>query len=187
MGLRAHIKRLLSDDRGSLSMEFMIWVPLLVLWTLFSIGMFKAWDSRNDSAKMAYSLSDLLSRQTEVDAALLQQTLALTDRLAPGRGGLTSMRVSSIRYEGVDASGNDEFTVIWSCGFRGPTPLTDALVPVDLIPTMQPLDSILMTEFYTPYVPLNSLVDLSSYEWGNVLVTRPRLVREIGLDAGGCV
>ena len=186
MRTRAAIGRFWSDQQGSLTLEFMTWLTFLVIWMIFSVAIFLAWDSRNDAAKMSYTLTDLLSRQTEIDATLLRQTLALTDRLAPGRGGLNSMRVTSIRYDGKDGGGADQFSVLWSCGYRGHQPLDDTQVPRHLIPAMQPLDSILLTEFYTPFSPISSLVEIDNYEWANVAVIRPRLVREIGLAPGGC-
>lgn len=182
--------RFCAETRGSLSMEFVLWVPLLSFWMVFTVGVFMSWDSRNDAAKTAYAVSDILSRREEVDAALLAQIHRLADQLAQPVGGRSDLRVTSVIYVDPDGPNGQpgEFQVLWSCAYGTQPPLTTETLPWGRIPpSMAPLDTVLLTELDVPFAPITNLVQLESLVWQNAIVTRPRLTREIALKNNACV
>lgn len=183
------------DDSGSSTIEFLIWLPLLSFWLVFSSALFIAWDNRSNVAKAAYTVSDLVSRREEVSTGFLTQIEDLNDRLVARVADESSakVRVSSIMFgNGEYVNGdyvNGELFVTWSCGANGLLGLEKEDIPVDLIPQMSPLDTIILTETYVPYTPIpvpfsSTFGGLEALEWANALITRPRIVREITFKEG---
>ena len=185
-GSQSRVERFLNDQQGSATMEFVIWLPLLTLWLVFSTAIFIAYDSRNAAGKAAYAVSDILSRMNTVDAPTLEQITALNRRLVSGAPEGERMRVTSIRRTLQLLPDDPAYEVRWSCGYGGLDPLVPLNLPEELMPTMQPYDTIILTEFYVPFVPISTWGGVRAFDWSHVLVTRPRFTIELGSPSGGC-
>ena len=168
----------LTNEDGGAVLEFVIWLPALTLWLLFSVSTFIAWDSRSNAAKTAYAVSDLISRLTSVDSAALSQVMAVNNRLTQGPDGGNRFRVSSITY----VSEDEGYQVQWSCATSGDNAMSDKFIPLEIMPTMAPFESVILTEFYVPFTPITTWAGLDPLDWSHVIISRPRVGADIPLD-----
>ena len=87
----------LKDESGTLTVEFILWIPLLALWFMFSGTLFDGYMSRNQTAKVATTLTDIVARQTEVSDSFIAELNALKNELltrADGTGAIVKSGVS---------------------------------------------------------------------------------------------
>ncbi len=194
MRLRSAFPRLcrfLKDDTGSATMEFVIWLPWLCLWLIFSSAAFIAWDARSSAAKAAYTIADIFSRFDPVQSAALEQLVDLHDRLVVSATGINKVRFSSIeRLPPVDPSDPTEepaYTVLWSCAYGFDNAMSDAYVPTELIPVMASNENLLIAEFVVPFVPISAWGGLKPFDWSHVQLLRPRIGTTLNLPSSeGC-
>jgi hypothetical protein len=179
------LSRPLRDESGTLTIEFLIWLPLLCFWLVASVAFFQAYNSRNDSQNTAHVLSDSMSRQVEVTDGFLDDLYALQARLLPRAPEGTHLRVSSIQYLQID----DQYRVLWSRALGGGEPLPREEVTGAMLPMMADRDTVLLTELDVPFHPFTGWFGLYSRTWTFRLVSRPRFVSAVPLldsdeDAG---
>ena len=99
------------DERGSISVEgIVMMVPLLLLF-LASFVYFQAFRLSSMNEKAAYTVADMLSRQTDpVNTAYLNGLQQLYGFLLRDQGEAPRMRISVVRYDG---NGRD-YDLVWS-------------------------------------------------------------------------
>lgn len=158
-----------------MTVEFVIVVPLLMLWF---VGSFVFWDgfrSRSHAAKAAYTVSDIMSRYSQtVTNTDLDNLFALETKLLPRAAGAVTLRITSICYR-EDAFGNNgEYSIHWSRSMGGGTPMTTAGIPLNIMPVMASGDTVLLTETWVPWRPLVDWVGITNQVWRTNLVSRPR-------------
>lgn len=168
------------DETGAMSVEYVIWVPLLMFWLVASVAAFGAFNARNAAANAAYTLADVMSRQAEVDAAFFDDLWALHDGLLPNTSNQKTVRISSIVYD-ADA---DTHSVVWSNATVGVTPLVDGRIPTGRLPDMADADSVVLIETAVPYVFFTDWLGQSSTVWRHTLAVRPRFVPAVVLTGG---
>lgn len=175
--------RLLRDEGGTLTIEFLLWLPVLAFWLVASVAFFQAYKSRNEALNTAHALSDIMSRQVEVTDGFLDQLYALQARLLPRAPEGTQLRVSSIQYVRDD----DQYRVLWSRALGGGDPLPEAEVTGPMLPLMADRDTVLLTELEVPFQPFTGWAGIGSRIWTFHLVSRPRFVSAVPLlgDEGG--
>jgi len=174
------VGRWLADERGTLTMEFLLWLPLLAFWLVASVAFFQAYKSRNDASNTAHALSDIVSRQVEVSDAFFPQLYALQARLLPRAPAGTRLRVSSIEYVAKD----ETYRVLWSRAEGGGEPLPEAVVEASMLPAMADRDTVLLTELEVPFFPFTDWAGIGSRTWSFALVARPRFVSKVALLDG---
>ncbi len=162
------IQRFLADESGSITAEFVMWIPLLMTWFVLSVVLFDANKNRNDAAKAAYTISDLITRKQEVDENYLTQLKALEDTLLPRTAGSHTLRLTSLRF----VDGN--FEVVWSKALGGGTPLTTEQINPDALPTTAENDSLIVTEVDVPYSPISDWVGITAKTWSFDVISEPR-------------
>jgi hypothetical protein len=190
LGIKRGGTRFVRDESGSATLEFLIWLPWLCLWLIFSAAVFIGWDSRSSAAKAAYTTSDLLSRLDTLNSARLNQIVALHDRLALASPGTTRSRFSSIRrlvpLDANDPTEEPRFEVLWSCAYGFENAMTDSYIPSELIPAMQPLDTVWIVEHQVPFTPISRWGGLEAFDWSNVQITRSRNDIGVPQPSDGC-
>ncbi|MEM8793681.1 MAG: hypothetical protein AAGE80_18840 [Pseudomonadota bacterium] len=175
-----HLRRFAGDTRGSITVEFMIWIPVIMLWLSFSVAFYDANKNRNDAAKAAYTISDLVSRQVEVSEAFFDQLAALQDNLLPRTAANHRLRITSIQFlEAEDEDAEDAWVVQWSAGRRGAEALTEDTLNTNLLPPMADLDTVVLVEIAVPFVPVMQNVGINTQTWSLPVVSRPRFVSSI--------
>ena len=161
------------DEHGSITIEFLLWLPLLAFWLVVSVAFFDAYKSRDDTAKAAHTLSDIMSRQVEVSNAFFDELYELQGELLPRTPEGKWLRVTSIQYVG------GEHQVQWSRAVGGGEPIAAEDIPQEIIPEMAEFDSVILTELYVPYQPFTDWARIDVHTWSFVLFTRPRFVSAI--------
>lgn len=172
---RNSLRRFRDDTEATVTIEFVVAVPLLMLWF---VGSFVFWDgfrSRSHANKAAYVVSDIMSRYSQtIDNTNLDNLFSLQDKLLPRANGATNLRITSICYREDSAGNNGEYSVVWSRAMGGGVPLLDVDIPMTIMPTMASGDSIILTETWVPWRPLVAWVGITDQTWRTNLVSRPR-------------
>ncbi|HUS53298.1 MAG TPA: hypothetical protein VMY41_04735 [Thermohalobaculum sp.] len=163
------------DERGTITIEFVLWTPVLALWLVASAAFFDAYKSRNDASKAAQTLADIASRQIEVSDTFLNELYALQDNLLPRAPEGTLVRVSSVQY----VAAVDEYQVLWSAPLGGGEAMAQENIPLGILPAMADFDTVILTELVVPYRPFTNWAKIEMTEWSFALVSRPRFVSAI--------
>jgi hypothetical protein len=172
------VVRFLHDDRGSISIEFIIVLPLLLFLTTGGLTYWDAFHSNSRTAKVAYTISDIMSRHDVVDNVDMAYLFDLLDKMVPVTVDRRSLRISSICFE------DGQYRVLWSFSSSSgdvavPDALEDEDIPLAIMPAMEPQDSVLFTEVEARWQPPFLNVGLGDKTWHSGLISRPRFVKII--------
>lgn len=177
------LRKFRRDDDGSVVAEALITLPLLI-WAF--MAMFVYWDafrSVNVSQKAAYNISDLISRQAEVDNRFLDGMQSILTYMTPPEQN-ARIRMTSVQYVEED----DRYIVLWS---RSPGNAMPALNDVTIqspaitsrIPEMSDGHSVVIVETAMDYdPPFEAGVTARTLE--EFVVTRPRFYLRICMTSG---
>jgi hypothetical protein len=171
------LRALLRDERGTITIEFLLWMPVLAFWLVVSALYFEAYKSRSDAMKAAHTLTDIMSRQVEVTDAFIAELYALQRRLVSRAPAGTRLRISSVQYSETD----EEYQVLWSRAIGGDEPLTTEMISQRFFPEMADLDTVILTELSVPYHPFTSWAGIGQRTWSFALFTRPRFVSQVAI------
>lgn len=166
------IRHFLKDETGAMTVEFVIWVPLLTAWFVISATAYSAFSARHAASTAAFALADVASRQITMDDALIDDLYTLQANLLPNTSENKTLRVSSIRW---DATA-ERHSVLWSEPRGSLPPLNNGTIPVDRIPAMADGDTVLLIETAVPYVFISDWIGSETAVWRHVLPVRPRYV-----------
>ena len=108
-------QRVRHDERGTITIEFLLWMPVLIFWIVISVSSYDAFRSRDEASKAAHTLSDFVSRQTEVDTAFFTELSDLQNKLLPRAPASKWIRVTSIMFA------DGAYQVQWSRAIGGGT------------------------------------------------------------------
>ena len=174
---RSIFDRIFRDECGSISMEFVIVMPFLLFLVTNGLAYWDAFQSNSKTAKIAYTISDIVSRYEVVDNADMADLSGVQNKMLDPNLDRRSLRISSICFE------NGVHRVLWSYSassndIAAPAALTDADIPVEILPAMAPQDSIILTEVEARWQP-HLHVGVESRMWRSELVTKPRFVKVI--------
>lgn len=183
--LSRQFRRFRDQEDGLVMTEFLIMLPLLV-WTFMALFIY--WDAFrtiNQAQKAAFSVSDLISRQGEIDNTFINGMQSVAEYLMAESPGVR-IRITSVEY---DEDGN-EHRVLFS---RSPGNKLPALTDGDLasatykdrIPLMADNDSVVIVETQIDYKPAFN-VGITSHSFDNFVVTRPRYYRRVCLTTDPC-
>lgn len=179
MGLIAGAwRRWLADERGSVTMEFVVWIPFLLFWFVISVVYFDAFKSRNDASKAAHTIADILSRQSEVTDDFVTELAALQANLLPRAPDGAWMRISSIRYNATE----DDHEVVWSDPIGSEEELDPENIRTSILPAMADLDTVVLIELFVPYFPFADWAGFDARVWTISIVARPRFVSSIARE-----
>lgn len=170
------LREAIADEEGAISVEFVITFPLLMFWFIGSFVYFDAYRSSSQTAKVAYAISDFMSRQEDaVTSEVVDKLVDLQTKMMPHRLEDLGLRITSICF--VEEEG--AYKVMWSDArgvYKGAPmdELTDLDIPIDILPIMADQDSIILTEVYAVWSPHANWVGLTTLTWKNRPVIRPR-------------
>ncbi|MEM9430901.1 MAG: hypothetical protein AAGA32_15585 [Pseudomonadota bacterium] len=179
------LKHLLRDTRGTVTMEFVLTFPLVISWLFLSFTMFDAYRSSSHTSKAVYTIADNLSRKEFLDTTYLEDMYTLLDNLLPFSPDDKWMRMTSVTFDEEE----DEYLVDWSYIAKpdgDPTPEhTDETLPLELLPTIQDADSVLLIEVNVPYdpvaatVPFLETLGFDALVWEARSIVRPRFIARV--------
>lgn len=175
------IAAFLRDERGNISIETVILMPLLLFATIGGLTYWNAFHSNSRTAKVAYAVSDIMGRHESVDSVDMAYLWDLQNKMLPGNVRERTMRISSICFE------NGSYHVLWSYTASGsdtpkPAALTVSDIPIQVMPSMMPQDSVILVEVTGIWHPQFLTAGIRGTRWNNALITRPRFVKFIPHD-----
>ena len=160
-------------EDGSLSVEAVIILPILV-WAITATFVF--WDAfrtLNASQKATYAVADMLSREeTAVDANYLTSAHELFNFLA-GEAGSNAIRVSVVTRVTDPVTNTDVTQLVWSKGLGGMADHTDVTALANRLPRIGLGEQMIVVETEQEWTPAFS-VGLASYRFRETAVSRPR-------------
>lgn len=181
--LKRQIRRFQSEEDGLVMTEFLIMLPLLV-WTFMALFIY--WDAFrtiNMAQKAAYSVSDAISRQTEVTPQYVQGMQTVTDFMMEDSPQVT-LRITSVEYD-EDPS---QHRVLFSISPGGKMlPLNNGTLSAltSRIPIMADNDSVVIVESNVDYTPAFD-VGIVAQTFQQFIVARPRYARRVCLTTNPC-
>lgn len=170
--------RFRDDTQGTVTIEFMLTFPLLVMWLIGSFVFFDIYKSESKTSKAAYAIADIMSRKEKVTVAELSDYYTLLDRMLPRASDSKWMRISSIGFD-EDAG---SYFVNWS-HVTTPDPTIEALEDDDIDVAVMPLiadnDSVVFVEIWVPYTPLVDWFAFRDMRWYPQVAMRPRFIARV--------
>lgn len=170
--LKTKLRQFRHNAEGALTVEFVIYAPLL-LWLFAAVyTFFDAFRQDTVNLKAAYTISDLISRETsELNEDYIDSMHAMTQLLVRSDSDV-SLRVSVVRWDEED----DRYYLDWS-KVRGAAFVewTDATISnvEDDLPTMPDQERVILVETRNDLEPAFN-VGLPSLDLDNFVFTRPR-------------
>jgi hypothetical protein len=213
--LRRPIRGFHRDEAGAMPIEGLIAFIFLVWWYIASFQFFDAYRQKNINLKAAYTVADMLSRETgpvpgdpngvEIDITYIRGLNRMFDYLTNSKHP-TWIRVSSIYWDETDS----KYRVDWSVASQDTratltTPMLQAAS--DRIPVLRNGDTLVVVETFMAYEPLwyykgtpeYSVVDgqiievLRPYDSGlepqwmsTFITTAPRFASCLPWESSGC-
>ncbi|MCC1491711.1 hypothetical protein J1C49_03730 [Cognatishimia sp. F0-27] len=166
------------DDRGDVTVEAVILLPLLFLLFAASWVYFDALQQKNVSQKANYTLGDMLSRETvEIDPTYMDNAHGLLRLLTRAQADdETALRVTVVSYD----SGDDAWTVEWSMARGGQAAMASGGAPEEsaALPQAQNGDQLILVETWDSYTPAFN-VGLTPQEFATYSFTRPRYAPQL--------
>jgi Flp pilus assembly protein TadG len=161
------------DDRAIASIEFAIMAPALAALLLASVTFFTFVRASVTSEKATFTVGDLISRQTTVDNAFLDQMSQTFRHLVQGDDEAMRFRITSV------TKANKVLTVNWSYAVAPMLAMTAATIPVSALPDIADGDSLVLTETTVPAVPLSPVFNYLPGHHSNLSANRPRFTATI--------
>ena len=111
--LSARIRAFIDDARGTVAIEALMLFPVMAWIYLLSFVYFDSFRAKNSNSKAAYTIADAITRESEVDAAYINNMRTMLDMLTVSRFP-SKLRVTTITYSAAEA----KYEVPWSKGQR---------------------------------------------------------------------
>ncbi len=182
MKLRSAIKRF-REEKGSFSVEAILMFPILVWAFMGMYVFFEGLRESNINLKATYTISDLLSRETNlIDQNYLNGMNDIYAWLSRSSQPV-QMRVTVVRYDEL----TDSHVTIWSRGVNGKPDLVQADVDTFIspnVPIMANAATAIVVETWTTYDPIMD-IGLTDTEIHNLVVTAPRFTEQLLLAGLG--
>lgn len=173
----APLKRFVSETRASMSVEAIIILPVLFWAYAAMFTYFEAFRAQAVAEKSAYTISDMISRETDpITPDYMNNTRAMFKDLSGLTNSETAIRISLLRWD----ESRNRFYIDWSKK-RGDTPrLRNADVSAwqDRLPSLLDNEKIILVETASDYAPTFD-VGLSERVIETFIYTRPRFSPQI--------
>ena len=150
--IRSRLATFGRDQSGSITVEFVLVMPIL-FWSFMAGYVF--FDGYRQSAinlKAAYTISDLLSRETQAITPDYIDSMYALHKLLVRADSATTLRVTVVRWDEDD----DKYYRDWSAARGGPDPLTNNDLG-DLkskLPVMSNGERVILVETSNTFVPI---------------------------------
>lgn len=170
------MKKFAQEEDGNMTVEAVLIMPILFWAIMASYAYFDGYRQSAANVKAAYTISDLVSRETrEINDDYIDSMKEMMELMVKADSGIR-MRITLITYNEAD----DYHYVRWSADRGLGGKLTDAAVASfrDQLPPMPDADTLILVETENDYVPKFD-VGLNDVTFENFVFTRPRFTNEI--------
>lgn len=169
-------RRFSDDTRGSVSVEVAIILPVL-LWAFVAMWVFfDAYKTRSTTEKAAFTISDMLSRETgAIDDTYLTSAKKLFDLLSRSDSA-SGLRVTVVSY----SASQEDYVFKWSQVKGNIDAMTgsDMTDLGEMLPAMSAGESLIIVETRTTYDPPLD-VGLGTLPMDTFIFTRPRFAPQL--------
>lgn len=178
--IRCRIAAFVDDTRGAVAAEAVVMLPL-IFWAFCGLfTFFDAYRQNSINQKAAYTISDMLSRETSpITNDYLDSTQQMIEFLTRS-GQERRLRVTVVRWD----EDTGEHNVEWS-EVRGTVDALDTDTVngwVDKLPVMVDEERIILVETWTNYEPPFN-IGLNQQTISTFVFTRPRFAPQVLFDA----
>ncbi len=161
-----------SDTRGVISLEFVIMMPALFITYMSAYVYFDGYRQAGVNLKAAYTISDLVSRETNVvNNNYIDSMYSLMQELTRSNNPVR-LRISVVRWD----EGDDRYYLDWSeaRGVDYPRLLNSDLQQIEAkLPTMPDNERVILVETSNTFEPLYK-IGMDNISIDNFVFTRPR-------------
>ncbi|TNF59630.1 MAG: pilus assembly protein [Rhodobacteraceae bacterium] len=170
------LKAFRDDTRGSVTVEFAMMMPLLFWAYGASYVFFDAYRQSAVNLKAAYTIGDLVSRETRaLNEAYIDSLYNMTQLLTRTNSPL-SMRITVVRWDADD----DMYYFDWSKARGSVQPMTqNDLDELEArLPTMPDQERVIVVETWNTWTPPFN-VGMTKTDIDNFVFTRPRFAPQV--------
>lgn len=170
------LRKTLRREDGSISVEAMLMLPLLIWCFLGAYVFYDAYRAQFVNGKASYTIGDILSRETNYVTPEYLDSIFNLHQVLVGRPVPVRLRVSVITYD-EDA---DSFSVIWSENRGGGGTITDADLTgmASQIPEMADNSRAIVVQTSMEYQPIYA-AGIGDMQFDDLIVTRPRFAGQL--------
>lgn len=181
--IRTHLKTFARETGGNMSLEAVIWLPLILTVLVATFSFHDAFRYKSLNTKAAFTISDALSRETDpIDNAYVDGMVDLLEYLTRSEGPY-SLRITLVRYDADDGA----YHAVWSQA-RGAFEAVEAAAANDWaakLPTLLHNERVIVVETETDYAPPFPVPGLDTTKlFYNFVFTRPRFAPQIVWEDG---
>ena len=183
MTIRSYNRRLFNNLRkrarrtdGSISVEAMLMLPLLIWCFLGAYVFYDAYRAQFVNGKASYTIGDILSRETDYITPEYLDSIYNLHQVLVGRPTPVRLRVSVITYD----EGDDTYSVIWSENRGGGGTIDDGELAgmLAMIPEMADASRAIVVQTSMEYAPIYS-AGVGTMQFDDLIVTRPRFAGQL--------
>ncbi len=177
---KSFLKHFRDDTKGTVAIEAVIIVPALFWAFLAMAGFFDRYKTRSSTEKAAFTISDMLSRETAaVNEAYINNAMSLFESMSK-LDNVDALRISVIAYD----SSDDEHSLDWSFGTGLDTGLAEAdLVTLkDKLPVMVDGERLILVQSFGTYDPPVN-IGMNNISMNTFVFTRPRFAPQLAWSA----
>lgn len=181
--LLTHIRAFHDDEQGSMSIELLLVVPILVWVFLSTFVYFDVFRVETNSIRATIAIAEMFSREDTVDAEFMQSARSVLRELTYEENN-PDVRITVYEYDPSITNANRRFRVVWSEGRGFGSRSTNSLRSLardGRLPVMEAVDHAIYIETRTQYdAPFNiglgpfTVTDLDDRQFRQDLVVRPR-------------
>ena len=174
--LRKIATRFYREDSGSITVESMLILPILIWCYLGTFVFFDAFRAQSINVKAGYTLGDTLSRETGYVTPAYMNSLFSLQQFLVDTFEPVQLRITVFRYTASD----DSYRVRWSQARGGGAPLSTAALGTlrGSLPEMANNDIAILTETWVGYEPAFD-VGIQPFTFSDLVVTRPRFASQL--------
>lgn len=169
-----------AGEKGAVAVEAVIILPALAFVYCSCFVWFDAVRNNTLAMKASYTISDILSREDEINNASLDGLNDLMQFLVPSNAE-PKMRVTSIGYND-DAPEDNKYRLLWSYATHDLDDMTQAILDgagTDWLPVMGDDETVVVTETFVLYQPIFNVQWSDPVVWKHVMITRPRFAGKL--------
>jgi len=170
-------RRFRRDENGSISVEAMLVLPILIWCYLGTFVFFDGYRAQSVNVKASYTIGDMLSRETGFVTPAYMDSLHTLQQFLTNTVEPVRMRITLYAFDGP----NDRYVVRWSQVRGGAVaPLTNTTLAAlrSALPIQLNGEVAILTESWVGYEPTFQ-VGIDPFTFYDVVVTRPRFAPQL--------
>ncbi|MEM6422058.1 MAG: hypothetical protein AAF698_05665 [Pseudomonadota bacterium] len=168
-------RRFTASERGAVTLEFMLWLPLLLLWIGATTTAFDLFRAANLTERAATAASDVLVRLDHADASTLENVTALQRAVGPRATG-HRLRVASL------TATTDAYLVDWQWSSEAGLALEPWQIEARHLPPPEEGTSLLYVETRMRRAPVIRL-GFGERQWTIVQTAKPLYAASVSWKA----